>query len=790
MKAENNKKSEDFSMDSRFDHKEAEARLYAVWEDSKYFNPDHLPARNQEGDIFTIVLPPPNVTGTLHMGSACMLSIEDVMIRYHRMKGDKTLWVPGTDHAAIATQEKVERMIFKAEGKTRHDLGREEFLERVNKFAQDSHDTIVNQVRRMGSSIDWSREAYTLDEERNYAVRTAFKRMYDAGLIYEGDRIVNWDPKMQSTVSDDEVDWEEETIPFYYLKYGPFIIGTARPETKFGDKYVVMHPDDRRYTHYKHGDKITLPWISGDVVATVIKDEAIDMSFGTGVMTITPWHDLTDFEIAERHGLDKEQIIDLHGKLLPIAGEFSGMHISKARKLLVEKMKERGLVSRIDEKYTHRVAKNSRGGGQIEPQILHQWFVDVNKEFELPHSKISGIKSGDKTTLKGILIQVVKSGQIKILPERFEKTYFSWVDNLRDWCISRQIWFGHQVPIWRRQKSQTDGQESGYSEVEIFCGVEAPEGEGWKQDEDTLDTWFSSGLWTFSTLGWPQREKTAVKGKSGKENDFANYCPTSVLETAYDIIFFWVARMILMTGFLLHDIPFHTVYLHGLVRDAQGRKMSKSLDNIIDPVTLIDKYGADATRLSLIIGSAPGNDLKLSEDRVRGYRNFTTKVWNAARFVLSNHESSSAALRDVLSRQRIMEYASSSAHTRPAVESCDSREMAIELTESDEKNLEELRELKKSVTKYIEAYDLNHAADAIYHYFWHTFADKIIEASKARLSEAAEVQDRTAALYVLITILVECLKMLHPFMPYVTEEIWSMVPREYKRETLLIVEPW
>lgn len=603
-----------------YDSKKTEDKIYELWEKSGFFNPENCVkagVAKDEGEVFSIVLPPPNVTGTLHMGHAAMLAIQDSMIRFHRMKGHRTLWLPGTDHAALATQSRVESDLYKKEKKTRHDLGREEMLKRIEKFAQESHDTIIHQLKKMGSSLDWSREAYTLDEQRSLAVRTAFKRMYEDGLIYQGTRIVNWDPKMQTTVSDDEIEWKEEKASFYYLKYGPFTIGTARPETKFGDKYVVIHPDDQRYKEYEHGQKIELEWMNGPITATVIKDEVVDTEFGSGVMTITPWHDTTDFEIAERHNLEKEQIIDENGKLLPIAKEFTGMHISKARPAIVDKLKKKGLLEKIDEDYVHRVATNSRGNGIIEPQIKKQWFIDVNKKIP-----------GRNITLKELMRNAVESEKIKILPERFKKIYYHWIDNLRDWCISRQIWYGHRIPVW-------------YRGDEMRVDIEPPKDKDWEQDPDTLDTWFSSGLWTFSTLGWPE-----------KTEDLKTYHPTSVLETGYDILFFWVARMILMSGYLLKDIPFHTVYLHGLVRDKQGRKMSKSIGNIIDPLDMIAKYGADATRLSLIIGAAPGSDVKLSEDKVRGYKYFANKVWNAARFVTMSMKGADLTKKTVTHARR------------------------------------------------------------------------------------------------------------------------------------------
>ena len=496
-----------------YDPKETEDRIYKTWEESGFFNPDvciEKRVTDKNAEPFCMVLPPPNVTGTLHIGHAAMLTIEDIMVRYARMSGKKTLWLPGTDHAAIATQSRVEKNLEK-EGIKKNDLGREEFLKKVEKFAQDSHDTIINQSKKMGSSLDWSREAYTLDAERNFAVKTAFKKMYDDEIIYRGHRIVNWDPKGQTVISDDEIVYEERKSKFYTFKYGPFEIGTARPETKFGDKYVVMHPDDKRYQEYKHGQKIELEWINGPMTATIIKDPVAEMEFGTGVMTITPWHSHVDFQLAEKYKLEKEQIIDKYGKLLPIAQEFAGMKITEAREKIVEKLKEKGLLVSVDENYVNRLATAERTGGVIEPQIMEQWFINVNKP----------IKDRDNKTLKELMLAPVKNGEIKIIPNNFEKVYYNWIENLHDWCISRQIWYGHRIPVW-------------YKGNEIYCGIEAPTEEGWEQDPDTLDTWFSSGLWTFSTLGWPNKES----------KDLKTYHPTNILETGYDIIFFWVARMI------------------------------------------------------------------------------------------------------------------------------------------------------------------------------------------------------------------------------------------------------
>lgn len=750
-------------IEPRYDGNTAEPAIYRRWETSGFFNPDTCVAKGitkKSAKPFTIVLPPPNVTGTLHMGHAAMLVVEDIMVRYWRMRGRKTLWLPGTDHAAIATQSKVESIIHKKEGKTRHDLGREEFLKRVKKFAAESHDTIVNQVRKMGASVDWSREAYTLDEKRGMAVREAFKQMYDRGLIYRGHRIVNWDPKLQTTVSDDELEWIEEKVPLYYLQYGPFTIATARPETKFGDKYVVVHPKDKRYARYKDGEKFELEWINGAVTATVVKDAVMDMTFGTGAMTITPWHDATDFEIAERHELEKEQVIDERGKLLPIAGEFAGMKIKDARGAIVEKLKTKGLLVKVEEGYVHRVATNSRGGGLIEPQIKEQWFVAVNKKFKIQSSKIKGIRSGSETTLKNLMRAAVKNGQIKIIPKRFEKIYFHWIENLRDWCISRQIWFGHRIPVWYHEpkcipRKGHEGEVARCEKLVIsdvepiceFCDAK------FAQDPDTLDTWFSSGLWTFSTLGWPF-DYAQKKPKLG--SDLATYHPTDVLETGYDILFFWVARMVLMTGALLGDIPFRTVYLHGLVRDEKGKKMSKTLGNAIDPLDMIGKYNADATRLSLVVGAAPGSDLKLSEDRVRGYRNFTTKIWNAGRFVLMHYRPEFAKMKTTMS-------------------------------EADKKYLAGAVKAKKEVAELIETYQFHRAAERAYHYLWHTFADKVIEAKKGDL-KGSDVKKAAAAYRLLEAILKECLVMLHPFVPFVTEALYQKLPA--REHTMLMIAPW
>ena len=706
---------------------ENEESLYKKWEESGYFNPDvciEKGVTQPDAETFSIVLPPPNVTGVLHMGHAAMLAVEDLLVRYHRMLGKRTLWIPGTDSAAIATQSKVEGEIYKKEKKTRHDIGRDELLKRVGEFAEASKDTIIGQTKSMGSSLDWSRYAYTLDETRYKAVMEAFVRMYDAGLIYRGERIVNWDPKGQTTISDDEIVHEERKDKFYYLKYGPFVIGTSRPETKFGDKYVVMHPDDARYKEYTHGQTLELEWINGPITATVIKDEAIDMEFGTGVMTITPWHDATDFEIAGRHNLDKEQVIDERGILLPIAGEFAGQHIKKARENIIEKLRSKGLLEK-EEDYTHNVSTAERTGEVIEPQIKAQWFIAVNKKVEFPDGRVM--------TLKERMREAVEGEEISIAPDRFNKTYYHWIDNLRDWNISRQIWFGHRIPAW-------------FKGDEVKVQIESP-GEGWEQDPDTLDTWFSSGLWTFSTLGWPEETE-----------DFKTYHPTTVLETGYDILFFWVARMILMSTFLVGNVPFKNVYLHGMVRDGKGQKMSKSKGNIIDPLDMIEKYGADATRLSLVVGAAPGNDVPLSEDKIRGYKHFANKLWNISRFVLTNTEGKKNIDKSSLSPR-------------------------------DQEILDGFYTVAKEVGDDIEKFGLYLAADKAYHYVWDELAAKILEESKPILN-GDDAEAKEARQQVLIECLAGSLKLLHPFMPYVTEAVWQRLPEDMKDAELLMVAKW
>ncbi len=705
-----------------YDSAATESRVYRAWEESGLFNPDDCVERGvvaADAPPYSIVLPPPNVTGRLHMGHALMLAIEDIFIRYKRMRGFRTLWLPGTDHAAIATQAVVEKQVKKDEGKSRHDLGREELLKRVETFAAGSHDTIINQLKTMGASLDWSREAFTLDEVRSRAVRTVFRRMYDAGLVYRGLRIVNWDPKGQTTISDDEIVYEERAAKLYTFRYAkdfPISIATTRPETKVGDVAVAVHPDDARYRAFV-GKEYDTVFCDVPIHIKIIADKAVDPSFGTGAVGLTPAHSNIDWEIADRHGLSHEVIVINEYAKMSVAGRLEGKKVSEARELVVEWLENEGLLEKTDD-IRQNIATAERTGGIVEPLPKLQWWVDVHKEVP-----------GRGKTLKELMLEPVRDGKIKIIPEHFEKTYFHWIGNLRDWCISRQIWYGHRVPVW-------------YKGEEISVGIE-PKEDGWEQDEDTLDTWFSSGLWTFSTLGWPDNTE-----------DLRTYHPTNLLETGYDILFFWIARMILMTEFALNTVPFTTVYLHGLVRDAQGRKMSKSLGNNMDPLDITAKFGADAARMALVVGNTPGTDMRISEDKVKGYKHFANKLWNVARFILENTKSANSAVP----------LAANDAAIRSAFEI-----------------------LAREVTTDIEEYRVYLAAEKLYHYVWHELADKILEESKPVLT-GGDTAAKASRQALLIFLLDRTLRLLHPFMPFVTEEIWQSLPT--KDAEFLMVARW
>lgn len=701
-----------------YNPKETEDRIYKKWEESGFFNPDVCIEKGiipSDAPSFSMVMPPTNANGSLHAGHGLVMTIEDIITRYKRMKGYKTLWLPGLDHAGFETQVVYEKKLEK-EGRTRFDIKTEDLYKEILDFTLTNSKNINSQVRKMGASCDWSREKFTLDQSIIEIVYKTFDKLYKDDLVYRGNRIVSWCSKHQTSFSDLEIKDEEKIEKFYYLKYGPFTIGTSRPETKFGDKYVVMHPKDERYKEYKHGDEIELEWINGQTKATIIKDESIDMEFGTGVMTITPWHDNTDFEIAQRHNLDKEQIIDEYGKLLPIAGEFTGMHIKKARELIIEKLNKKGLVEKIDENYKHVVRTCYKCGTTIEPQIKEQWFIKMK-----PLAKKA--------------LEKINKGSIKYIPDNYKKITIHWMSNIIDWNISRQIVWGIPIPA-KICKSCGYGMADIDNKINkcLKCNSEV------RQETDTFDTWFSSSQWPFASLNYPN-------------DDYKNYYPLDIMETAGDLVFFWVSRMIMLGLYTTEEIPFKNVYYHGMVLDAKGQKMSKSKGNVIDPLTLTDKYGTDAFRIGMIVGNTPGTSLSLSEDKIRAYKNFANKMWNATRFVLEQ-------INDFDTRKE------------------------IELDEEDKKSEEELNNLIKEVTKEMDEYKFYLVGEKLYHYFWHTFADIIIERSKNKIKDNNS-QSAKKILFIQINTL---LRLLHPFMPFVTEEIWGMMPTHNKQ--LLIVEKW
>ncbi len=704
-------------IEKNYDAKKYEDKIYKRWEESGAFTPEI----DESKKPFVISMPPPNATGQLHLGHSMTLVFEDIMIRQNRMKGIPTLWLPGTDHASIATQNKVEK-ILAIEGKTKHDLGRKDFLNEIHKYVANSQDIIRKQVRKMGSSCDWTRERYTLDKGLNNAVEEVFIRMFNDGLIYRGNRIVNWCPRCESTLSDDEVNHKENHEKLYWIKYGPFSVATTRPETMLGDTAVAVHPDDKRYKEWI-GKKVKIPYPLGEFEVTVVGDTEVDPKFGTGAVKVTPAHSFIDFEIAKRHKIEVKPVIDEKGIMMKNCDKYAGLTTSECRKLFIDDLDKMNLIEKIED-YTNNLSICYRCDHSIEPLISKQWFIDVNKPI---------IKEGSKKiSIKEKSLQVVKNGDIKIIPNRFSKTYSHWMENLHDWCISRQIWFGHRIPVWY---CKSCNETIASKEKPGTCKCKSVE---WKQDPDTLDTWFSSGIWTFSTLGWPE-----------KTEDFKYFHPTSVLETGYDILPFWVSRMILMTTYTLGEIPFKTVYLHGMVRDKQGRKMSKSLDNGIDPLDMIEKYGTDALRLSLVIGTTPGNDTRIYEEKIESYRNFITKIWNSARFALMNVEE-----EDIKKEF----------------------EVGMIKTASDKWILTKLQTLIKEVNKDLEKYKFSEAGSKIYDFIWGTYCDWYLEMSKG--------DDKNPA--ILIYVLKETLTLLHPFTPFVTEKLWEYLDGE----KMLITRQW
>jgi valyl-tRNA synthetase len=703
-----------------YDAKSVEPAIYKKWEESGYFNPDKLPQDkirlddNGKEKTYTIIMPPPNANGSLHAGHALFVTIQDILTRYKRMNGYRALWLPGADHAGFETQVVYEKKLEK-EGRSRFDMERADLYKEIMDFTLFNKQFMEGQIRQLGASCDWSREVFTLDDGIIKTVYKTFKKLEDDKLLYRGKRIVNWCSKHQTSLSNLETEYKTKTDPFYYFKYGPFTIGTVRPETKFGDKYVVVHPDDARYAEFTHGQKIKLEWISGEIEATVIKDIAGDPEKGSGAMTITPWHSAIDFEIAKRHNLDWEQIIDERGKLLPIAGEFAGMSIKDARSKIVEKLDAKGLLVKVEDKYTHEVPVCYKCEREIEPQIKAQWFVSMKPLAEKA-------------------MAAAKNGEVNILTEQHEKVFNHWMENIQDWNISRQIVWGIKIPA----KICTNC-DSGYVDIENKLTKCEKCNSDLAEDTDTFDTWFSSGQWPFATL------------QNTRDGDFEKYYPTQLMETGADILFFWVARMIMLGIYTTGKSPFKDVYLHGLVRDAKGMKMSKSKGNVISPLEISDIYGTDALRMGLIVNNAPGVDMNLDPKKVEAYKKFANKIWNATRFVF---------------------------------EKCEGIKYDTPLNEIDTNLYKAWQEKLKEITTDIEEYKLHIASEKIYDYFWKTFCDVIIETHKLRIQNN---EDADSAKVLLMTILRENIITLHPFMPFITEELWQYFENQNKD---LIIEPW
>ena len=705
-----------------YNPKEIEQQWYTYWEEKGYFHEEV----DTNKEPFSIVLPPPNVTGQLHMGHALDNTLQDILIRTKRMQGYNVLWMPGTDHAGIATQVKVEENIMKTEGKSRHDLGREEFLKRVWEWKQEYGSTIVKQIRSLGASCDWTRERFTLDEGYHEAVLKVFVELYEKGLIYRGERITNWCPNCLTALSDIEVEHEDENGHLWHIKY-PVIgeedvfltVATTRPETMFGDVAVAVNPNDERYAHLV-GKELLLPFVNRHI--PIIADEYVDQSFGTGCVKITPAHDPNDFEMGQRHNLESIVVMNPDGTMNAGAGHFVNMPRELARKQVVAELEAQGLLEKVEE-HGHSVGHCSRCNTTVEPMVSKQWFVSME-----PLAKPA--------------LEVVRDKSIEFVPERFTKTYTNWLESIRDWCISRQLWWGHRIPAWYCQ-------DCGETIVTTETLTECPHCHGKvEQDPDVLDTWFSSALWSFATMGWPDNTE-----------EVKHWYPTSVMVTGYDIIFFWVARMIFMGLEFKEEIPFKHVFIHGLVRDSQGRKMSKSLGNGINPLEVIEEYGADALRFTLVTGNTPGNDMRFYMERVEANRNFANKIWNASKFVLMNLEGFDESFV-------------------PSAE---------DYTLADKWILEEYNKTVTNITNNLDKFELGEAASAVYDFIWNTYCDWYIELAKPRLYNKEGGRDRQTAQYLLVSILRHMMELLHPFMPFVTEHIWQHLPHEGES---IMVAPW
>ena len=700
-----------------YEPREVEDRIYDFWLQGGYFHAEVDPEKKP----YTIVIPPPNITGQLHMGHALDETIQDILIRFKRMQGYSALWLPGTDHASIATEAKIVEAM-KKEGLTKEDVGREGFLERAWDWKAKFGGRIVEQLKKLGSSCDWERERFTLDEGCSEAVKEVFVRLYEKGLIYRGERIINWCPHCKTSISDAEVEFDEHDGNFWHLRYpltdgtGELRLATTRPETLLGDTAVAVHPDDERYQAYV-GKTVTLPLVGREI--PVVADEYVEMDFGTGVVKITPAHDPNDFEVGLRHNLPVINVMDEGAVINENGGKYQGMTREEARKAIVKDLDEGGYLVKV-EPIKHNVGSCYRCGTVVEPRVSKQWFVKME-----PLAKPA--------------IDVVREGKIRLIPERMEKIYYNWMENIKDWCISRQLWWGHRIPAWYCADCGETIVAKNTPEKCPKCG-----GSHLHQDEDTLDTWFSSALWPFSTLGWPE-----------KTPELSYFYPTDTLVTGYDIIFFWVARMIFSGLEHMGDIPFKTVFFHGLVRDAQGRKMSKSLGNGIDPIEVIEKYGADALRFTLVTGNSPGNDMRFTEEKLESSRNFANKIWNAARFIHMNIDGFDVK-----------------------------NELPESLTLEDQWIVSALNTVTKEVTENLEKYELGIAVQKLYDFIWDQFCDWYIELAKTRLM--AKDETSVGARQVLVWTFTSILKLMHPFMPYITEEIWQTMPHE--GEALMVAD--
>ena len=693
--------------EKRYDPKKTDARWYQVWVERGYFRADVA----TPGEPFCIVIPPPNITGSLHMGHALNTTLQDIMVRWKRMDGYNTLWLPGTDHAGIATQWVVEQQLAR-EGTNRHAYGREQFIERVWRWREESGRTIVGQLMRLGASCDWSRERFTMDEGLSRAVRKVFVTLYQEGLIYRGNYIIQWCPRCMTALSDLEVEYEEREGKLYYIQYGPLTLATVRPETKLGDTALAVHPEDKRYAEYV-GRLLTIPSVEGDITIQVIADAAVDPEFGTGVVKVTPAHDPLDFDIGRRHGLEIRQVIGFDGKMNTAAGKYVGLDRFECRTRIVEDLQDLGLINKIED-YKHRIGLCYRCRTVVEPLVSRQWFVRMK-------------------SLAEPAIEAVRSGKIQFVPATWSSTYYEWMLNIRDWCISRQIWWGHRIPAW--YCAACDGVTVAET-TPTTC--EHCQGSELRQDEDVLDTWFSSGLWPFSTLGWPDATP-----------ELERYYPTSILVTAFDILFFWVARMIMLGLKFQGDIPFHKVYIHALVRDAEGQKMSKSRGNVIDPLEVMDQYGTDALRFTLAALAGQGRDIRLSEERIQGYRNFMNKIWNAFRYCELNF---SLTGEPVWPQERVT------------------------LDLADRWILSRLQSTIATTRRALEEYRFTDAANEIYQFFWHEFCDWYLEITKLRVRGAEH--ERIDAQAVLFQVFETSLRLMHPFIPFLTEELWQQLPHQ------------